>query len=455
MTPPRHTVLIADDEAYMRDDLGELLAARGYATLFAKSAAEAVAEAEARRPDLVLLDLLFPDCRDLTTLRRIRQLPDPPEIVILSGQTENIPLVVEAIKAGAFDYVPKPFAEAELLNRIEKALGLRALKRSHARLLQDARGDFGPEALVGESAPMRQVRETLRKLADFEGCVLVRGESGTGKELAARALHYLSRRASSPFVVVNCAAIPEALTESVLFGHRKGAFTGAIESSRGKFEQAEDGTLFLDEIGDMPLKQQAALLRVLEYRTFAPLGEARERECRARFVLATNRDLRAAVAAGAFREDLFHRINVSTVALPALSSRPEDLPRLAEFFCAKLSVQLGRPGLAVEPEALMVFRRYDWPGNVRELRNVLEAATMLLDPGETSIGLARLPAELLASREASEAVLSPKEQREKEELVAALRKFHGNQSKAAQALGYHRNTIRSKIRYFGITLSEG
>jgi two-component system, NtrC family, response regulator AtoC len=262
----------------------------------------------------------------------------------------------------------------------------------------------------------------------------------------------MSRRRSHPFVVVNCASIPEALVESVLFGHRRGAFTGAVESAKGKFEIAGEGTVFLDEIGDMPLSQQAALLRVLEYRSFTPVGEVAERACKARFLLATNRDLRECVREGTFREDLYYRINVAAITLPALKSRNEDIPMLVDHFRARLCAEMGRAPVSVAPEVVDLFERYDWPGNVRELKNVLEGAIMLIGSRQSEITLRDLSVELLASRIVTgDTNTTESEMREKEDLIRALRQSDGNQTQAARILGVHRNTIRSKIRYFGIS----
>ena len=455
MNKGKYTILIADDEQHTREDIADALCDHPYRLIFAETAKEVLEKARAEAPDLVLLDLVFPDSRDLTPLRHVKALANAPEVIMISAQSDDLQQVVAAVKLGAFDFVAKPFNNAELLNRIEKVLHLRSLKADQRHLLKELQGVYGLDQLIGESHAMRQVRDTFHRLADFEGCVLVRGDSGTGKELAARSLHYLSRRASKPFVVVNCASIPESLTESILFGHRKGAFTGAIDAAQGKFEIAEDGTIFMDEIGDMPHRQQATLLRVLEYRKFTAVGDNRDRECRPRFIFATNRDLRQAVREGAFREDLFHRIHVATILMPALSSRPEDIPRLVEHFTARFCAEMGRNPLLIGKDVLQVLSRYDWPGNVRELRNILEASIMLMDRDERDLSMANLPPELLASRDSEGAKLSPREQREKEDIIQALRKNQGNQTQAAKALGYHRNTIRSKIRYYGISVSTG
>ena len=448
----RCTILVADDDKYIREDLKDVLADTGYEVLFAATAAETWQITQEMRPALVLLDLKFPDCSDLSLLQRIKRETPDVEVIMLTSQTENVPQIVAAIKLGAFDYVPKPFISEELKNRIERALDLQQLRKSQQRLLTELQGQNGVEALVGGSAVIQSTRETIKRLADMDGCVLIQGETGTGKELAARALHYNGVRRDRPFIAVNCASLPEALLDSVLFGHRKGSFTGAIESSKGKFEMVEDGTLFLDEIGDMPQSQQTSLLRVLEYRRFTPLGETQERECRARFVFATNRNLRESVKEGRFRADLFYRINVAPVVLPALKSRPEDIPMLVEHFNQRLGAEMGRRSVRVHPDVLALFQQYDWPGNVRELKHILEGALMLGNPTQDEIQLGEMPAELLAFtiKKSSGSDLSAKDLREREALIDALKECAGNQTLVGKILGVHRNTIRAKMRYYGL-----
>lgn len=444
-----HTVLIADDDRFIRDDLKDLLS-EGYDLLFAATAAETIQIAATERPDLILLDLKFPDCQDLSVLQRIKRDFPETEVIMLTSQTEDVSQVVAAIKMGAFDYIGKPFSSVELLNRVAKSLELRTLSRTQKRMLAELTSSSGIENIVGSSAANKSIHENIRRLAVVDGCVLIRGESGTGKELVARAIHYLSKRARSPFIAVNCASIPESLLESVLFGHRKGAFTGAVDAGKGKFEAAEDGTIFLDEIGDMPVSQQSALLRVLEYRTFTPVGEHKEKVCRARFLFATNRDLRERVQDGSFRSDLYYRINVGGLMLPTLRSRPDDIVELVEYYNLKLSLELGRKPVRIHPTVIALFMEYDWPGNVRELKNVLEGAMMLLRPDQQELTMQDLPAELLVGHCKGVDSHDPKTTREREDLIRALKQCQGNQSQAAKLLGVHRNTIRTKIRSLGL-----
>lgn len=453
MPKPSCTILVADDDDFIRDDLGDLLGKNPeYNVLYSKTAKETWETLSAQPVNLVLLDLKFPDAQDLALLRRIRQERPGAEIIVLSSQTENVTQIVEAIKWGAYDFVAKPFSPMELANRIAKALQLQRLKNAHELLVHELSGKHSMSSLVGPSAAMNAVRKTISRVADLDGCVLVEGASGTGKELVARAIHFEGKRRDQPFIVVNCAAIPDSLVESTLFGHRKGAFTGAIENARGKFEAAGAGTLFLDEIGEMPLAQQAALLRVLEYKTFNRVGETQERECAARILLATNRDLREEVSRGRFREDLYYRIRVATIEIPPLASRAEDIPYLVAHYCELLSSEMGRSPIVPNDEVLQLFNAYDWPGNVRELKNLLEGIIMLLDPRQTVIEESAIPLDLLAcGAESAAADLSPKEMAQKRELIKALRLSNGNHSRAARILKCHRNTVRTRIRTFGLS----
>ena len=441
------TILIADDDANIRGDLEDLLKDSGARLLMAETAEQTKRVVDEERPAIVLLDIKFPDCNDLTVLKYIKKAHPRIEVLIISSQTTDVAMIVDAIKSGANDYVPKPFIPEELFNRIEKAKRIAELVSEQEELVKRLLEESGVNRLVGNSPAMQQVRESIQKFQDWDGSVVILGESGTGKELVARALHIQSRRRAKPFIAINCAAVPEALMESIFFGHRRGSFTGAIETSVGKFESAGEGTIFLDEIGDMPLPQQASLLRVLEYRRFTPLGETKERECRARFVFATNRNLIECVRAGSFREDLFYRINVARVNLPPLRSRLEDLTELSTYYCAKIAGELGKPAFRVSDEVLGIFRNYDWPGNVRELRNILESSAIGLDRNVSEISAADLPADLQST---DLAVATPEVRHEREELIRALQRSGGNQTHAARILKVHRNTIRARMRQYGL-----
>jgi two-component system, NtrC family, response regulator AtoC len=445
------TVLIADDDEDVREDLLDLLKGYGWTLIQSETAKQTWEKVEQQRPNLVLLDLRFPDSTDLSLLKRIKETYPEIEVIMVTGEVDNVDLIVSAIKFGAYDYVPKPFVGEELKNRIQKALSLQKFATTQEHLLKELEDRAGMDLIIGNSPAMQHVVSMIRQLATVDGSVLVLGESGTGKELVARAIHYLSKRRSSPFVPINCAGIPSSLFDSVMFGHKRGAFTGAIETTKGRFATAGDGTIFLDEIGDMPLDQQSSLLRVLDYRKFTPLGESVERETRARFIFATNRDLRERVREGEFRQDLFFRINVAPVLLPPLKARIEDIPGLVEHHVLRLASEMGRSPVSIDPEAMQLLQAYDWPGNVRELKNVLEGALMLLSAKSTKLGVRDLPQEVLIP-EGNQAELSERDIREREHLISTLKRTNGNRTKAAEILGYHRNTITQKMRFFGIRL---
>ena len=444
MTSGDFNVLVADDDQCIRDDIAEILKDLPYTLHFAATAEATWTAALKIRPDLVLLDIKFPDCRDLSLLKRIKKdLRDIP-VIIVSSQADTKD-VVEAIRMGAYDYVVKPFKSLELRNRIENALSLKTARKNEEFLIQEISRQSGIENLIGDSESMKHARELIRKFADKDGCVLIQGESGTGKELAARALHNLSKRRNQPFVPINCASIPETLVESLLFGHKKGIFTGAHDSAVGLFEAARDGTIFLDEIGDMPLPQQASLLRVIEYRRFTPLGEATERVCRARFVFATNRDLQNRCETGKFREDLYYRIRVASIVMPPLRARRDDIDGLSEHYSRKLCAEMARPTVTLSKDALELLRKYTWPGNVRELRNVLESTIMQVDDCTTILGVNDFPSELQAIDEKnldSEA--------ERLALLNALKTTGGSINDTANLLKWHRNTVSRKMRAYGL-----
>jgi DNA-binding NtrC family response regulator len=368
----------------------------------------------------------------------------------------NEKIAVEAMKLGADDYVPKPFDNDEIRLVVRRALERTRLARENRELRARIERDFGMGNLVGRGAAMRQVFETIRKVAETDLTVLVRGESGTGKELVAQALHEASARRNGAFVAVNCAAISRELVESELFGHEKGAFTGADARRIGRFESAHGGTIFLDEIGDMAPDTQAKVLRVLEERTFERVGGAKPIQVDVRVVAATHRDLEKDVAARRFREDLYYRLKVVEIALPALRERPEDLPALAERFLAELAGRLGRPQKRLGPEALGALARHAWPGNVRELRNALEQAAVLASGDEIEAGDLRLGAPAAGAAAASGALPFADAKRvavegfERDFLLRALRANAGNVSRTAEAIGMVRQSLQQKIRELGL-----
>jgi DNA-binding NtrC family response regulator len=391
--PPRGRVLVVEDEAYVRDSLATWLERRGFAVATSETVEEALAERRLEGVDLVLTDLRLPGESGLDLVRRIG--PDGPPVVVLTGHG-TVASAVECMKLGAADYLLKPVDPEELVLVAERALAGRRMARE-IRYLRGASHQHATE-LVGVSAPWQQVVELLRIAAPVATTVLLVGESGTGKEEAARLLHRLSPRAGGPFVSVNCAAIPLELFESEFFGHRKGAFTGAVADREGRFQVADGGTLLLDEVNSLPAVAQAKILRVLQDGSFERVGESRPTTVDVRLVCASNADLQAEVAAGRFRADLFYRINVMTIRTPPLRERLDDIRPLAQAFLAELATRLAKPVRGFAEGTLEALEAYSWPGNVRELRNVIERAVLiertdllrpesLLFPGGLTLGL--------------------------------------------------------------------
>src|SRR5438874_1581721 len=371
------TILIVDDEPGVRKALAGVLRDEGY-SVEAVPTGEACLERVIRGGvDLIVLDVWLPGMDGLATLARLRERQIDAQVVLISGHG-NIESAVRAIKMGAFDFVEKPLSLEKTVLVIRNALRQRRLEAENRALR--ARVDR-TETMVGESYAMRQLREQVAMAAPTNGRVLIYGENGTGKEMVARTIHALSRRRAGSFVEVNCAAIPEELIESELFGHVRGAFTGAVADRRGKFEVADGGTIFLDEIGDMSVKTQAKVLRVLQEQTMEPVGGTNRITVDARVLAATNKDLQAEIRAGRFREDLYFRLNVIPIFVPALRDRQEDIPLLADHFMADFAREYGRRLKNFEPEARAVLQQYPWPGNVRELRNVIERL-MIMVPGD-------------------------------------------------------------------------
>src|SRR5690349_12342297 len=371
------TVLIVDDEAGVRSALSGVLRDEGY-LVEAVDSGEACLDRVVRAPyDAIVLDIWLPGMDGLVTLARLRERAVDAQVVLISGHG-NIESAVKAIKLGAFDFVEKPLSLDKTLLVVRNALRQRLLEDENRALR--ARVDR-TRTMVGESQPMRQLRDQVAMAAPTNGRVLIYGENGTGKELVARTVHALSRRRNGPFVEVNCAAIPEELIESELFGHVRGAFTGAVADRRGKFELADGGTLFLDEIGDMSVKTQAKVLRVLQEQTLEAVGGTNRIKVDVRVLAATNKDLQAEIRAGRFREDLYFRLSVIPIFVPPLRERQEDVPLLADHFMAEFGREYGRRVKTLEPAATTVLQQYSWPGNVRELRNVIERL-MIMAPGE-------------------------------------------------------------------------
>jgi two-component system nitrogen regulation response regulator NtrX len=453
MKSPR--ILIVDDEPGIRQSLSGVLRDEGYEAETAASA-EAGLEALARTLyDVVLLDIWLPGMDGLEALARIEQMPvaDRPVAVMISGHG-TIETAVKATRLGAFDFLEKPLSIERVLVVIRKAIDHRRLRLENEQL-RETSGAM-PE-IVGDSVPMKALRQQLKLMAPTNGRVLIFGESGTGKELIAHALHALSQRAAKPFVEVNCAAIPDDAIESELFGHMKGSFTAAHERKVGKFQKADSGTLFLDEVGDMSLRTQAKVLRALEEQRFEPVGAHESVQVDVRVVAATAKNLDDEIDKGNFREALFYRLNVIPFHVPPLRERREDIPVLANYFLAEFTRSYGRKPKELTPQAVELLQGYHWPGNVRELRNLIER-TVILHP-QTKIDARHIPlqARKPAAEKTSERYGSLQEVREAAERDYILKKLEdagGNVSRAAELLGLERSNLYRKMRSLGIAPRE-
>jgi two-component system nitrogen regulation response regulator NtrX len=451
------TVLVVDDEPGVRTALTGVLRDEGYDVETVATGEACLDRVTRGGVDLILLDVWLPGMDGLATLARLRERQVDAHVVLISGHG-NIESAVRAIKMGAFDFVEKPLSLDKTVLVVRNALHQRRLEAENRALR--ARVDR-TQIMVGESDAMQRLRDQVAMAAPTNGRVLIYGENGTGKELVARTIHALSRRRSAAFVEVNCAAIPDELIESELFGHVRGAFTGAVADRRGKFEAADGGTMFLDEIGDMSLRTQAKVLRVLQEQSLEAVGGTTRIRVDARVLAATNKDLQAEIRAGRFREDLYFRLNVIPVFVPPLRDRSDDIPRLADHFMAEFAREYGRRVKRFEPDALSLIRRYQWPGNVRELRNVIERL-MIMVPGDTisSADLGFLDASAVKSVEAVQATtdrLSLYEARDRFErdlILRTLAEQQGNMSRTAEVLGVERSNLYRKMKTFGIAPSR-
>ena len=447
------TILIVDDEPGVRTALSGVLRDEGY-TVEAVPSGEACLERLTRGAvDLIVLDVWLPGMDGLATLARLRERQVDAQVVLISGHG-NIESAVRAIKMGAFDFVEKPLSLEKTVLVVRNALRQQRLEAENRALR--ARMDR-TQTMVGESYAMGQLREQVAMAAPTNGRVLIYGENGTGKELVARTIHAMSRRRNNAWVEVNCAAIPEELIESELFGHVRGAFTGAVADRRGKFEVADGGTIFLDEIGDMSLKTQAKVLRVLQEQTMEAVGGTTRIKVDARVLAATNKDLQAEIRSGNFREDLYFRLNVIPIFVPPLRERQEDVPLLAEHFLAEFAREYGRRLKTFDTAAVAILQRYAWPGNVRELRNVIERL-MIMVPGDviTAGDVAFLQQNGPARGEALEPPSSrmtlheARDRFERDLILRTLGEQQGNMSKTAEVLGVERSNLYRKMRAFGI-----
>jgi len=450
-------VLVVDDEENLRLLARTILRREGYEVEVASGGEQALALVETFGPDVILTDVRMPKMGGLDLLTTLKAKGNDAVVIVMSAYG-NVDLAIEAMKAGAYDYVQKPFKPEELVLVLRKAEERESLRRENRALRQEMRQKDMFEDILAKSPEMQAIFKTISKIADFKTTALVMGESGVGKELVARAIHKRSSRRGGPFCAVNCGAIPEALLESELFGHKRGAFTDASSDRLGLFEQATGGTLFLDEIGELPQKLQVKLLRALQEETVRKLGDNRDIKVDVRIITATHRDLNAETKAGRFREDLFYRINVLQIIIPPLRDRKEDIPILMDHFIARNNARFGISIKGVEPEAKRLLLEYGWPGNVRELENTIERAMVLAE--HETILVEDLPERLREARDPVKMQLMSGELSIKktariiEEILIrrALTKTGGNRTRAAEVLEISHRALLYKIKDYRIEL---
>ncbi|MBE9535870.1 MAG: sigma-54-dependent Fis family transcriptional regulator [Proteobacteria bacterium] len=452
-------ILIVDDEKSMREFLEILFAGEGYQVEVAENGKYALEKLKAGRYDLVITDMQMPQMGGVELLKNIRAISSSTEVIVMTAyaSTES---AVEAMKCGACDYITKPFKIDEIKIIVDKIFQTIALKNENLVLKKALDEGYRFADIVGISSVMRELYDMIRQVAPANINILISGESGTGKELVARAIHSCSDREGKPFVAINCGAVPENLLESELFGHKKGAFTGATSNKEGLFDMADKGTIFLDEIGDMPLLLQVKLLRVLQEREFRPVGETSDRKVDVRIIAASNRDLGESVKKNEFREDLFYRLNVVQIKLPSLRERKEDIPSLISHFIEKHNKKLGRKIVKASSETVDLLKKYDFPGNVRELENIIERAVALessnvimpeslsedvrgAERGGSSLDLIDIPEEGIDMEKTMEDM-------EKKLMIKALASTKGVRTKAAKLLGISFRSFRYRLSKFGI-----
>jgi len=445
MTNERGNILVVDDEYSVRDSLDHWFRKDGFAVTVADRATEALRAFDGGRFDVALLDIKMPGMDGLELQRRIHEI-DPAVAVIMITAFASVETAVRALKQGAFDYVTKPIDPDELSHLVDRALEQKRLKHENVVLKAKIDGELvAVDAIVGESAPVLKLKQLIENVAPTDATVLIRGESGTGKELVARAIHANSTRRYFPLVPVNCGALPGDLLESELFGHERGAFTGAQYRRKGKLEMADHGTLFLDEVGAIPSKMQIDLLRVLESKELTRLGNSQPVDVNFRVICATNEDLEVAVKQKTFREDFYYRINVFTIEVPPLRSRPTDIPVLAEHFRQHFASQMDKRITAISPEAMELLVSHHWPGNVRELSNAIERAMVIGKPPVIRPRDLPLPQRTASAGPADS--LSAVEQRH---IAEVLERTEWNITLAADLLGVNRVTVYNKIRKYGL-----
>lgn len=454
------SILVVDDEESIRESLDGILQDEGFRTLFAGDGEEAMILFREETPDLILLDIWMPGIDGLEVLRRVKEANPEQQVIMMSGHG-TIETAVRATKLGAFDFIEKPLSLEKVLLAVQNALKVGQLVEENRSLRAKIGKDY---EMIGESPAISELKEQISIAAPTSGWVLITGENGTGKELVARAIHTFSHRREKPFIEVNCAAIPEELIESELFGHEKGAFTGATVQRKGKFDQAHEGTLFLDEIGDMSLKTQAKVLRILQERKFERVGGNRTIEVDVRVIAATNKELDEEIQKGNFREDLYYRLNVLPFHVPPLRERKEDIPALVHHFLKHFCSKEGRETKYLTPDALEALMNYPWPGNVRELKNIIERLVIMIP--DNCINERQLPIAIRTRRLPQPArgtlgnltdystYREAKEEFEREYLMQKLEENEWNISRTAELIEVERSNLHRKIKSYGIELKK-
>ena len=448
------TILVVDDETSILQSLEGILMDEGFEVVIAESGLEALENVQEEMPDLVLLDIWMPGLDGIETLEKIKALYPTLQVIMMSGHG-NIETAVKSTKVGAYDYIEKPLSLEKLLLSINNAL-------AHSRLVEEVHflkeKEMKKHNIVGNSAAMAELKEQIRIVAPTNAWVLISGENGTGKELVAHTIHRLSRRSQNPMVEVNCAAIPEELIESELFGHEKGAFTGASTMRKGKFDSAHEGTIFMDEIGDMSLKAQSKTLRILQEQKFERVGGSKTIEVDVRVIAATNKDLEKEIEKGAFREDLYFRLNVIPMRVPSLRERVDDIPDLVNEFVKEFALSAKVEPKEFPSETLDLLQKYDWPGNVRELKNLIERL-MIMSPAPV-IGIKDIPAPFNQSSKSvrvgvelgfsTDSLKEAKGEFEKAFIEEKLNEYNGNISQTAEAIGIERSNLHKKIKQYDL-----
>src|ERR1700683_3815748 len=448
-------ILIVDDESAIRESLRGILEDEGYQTSVSPSGEDCLELLRKSSFDLILLDVWLTGIDGLEVLEKIREMDAPPEVIMISGHG-TIETAVRATKLGAYDFLEKPLSIDKTLILVKNAIESKKLRSENLEFKKQFQAR---RVIVGDSIPMKALRQQIGLMAPTNGRVLIYGESGTGKELVAHAIHAQSLRKDETFVEVNCAAIPEDLIESELFGHYKGSFPGATADKEGKFEKASEGTLFLDEVGDMSLKTQSKVLRTLEEQRVAPLGSDETIMVDARIIASTNKDLEEEISKGNFREDLFYRLNVIPFFVPPLRDRKEDIPLFARHFLKDLAATYGRRPREITDDAVAALMRYSWPGNVRELRNVIERI-VIMNPMTTRFDRKHLPplvsrdGHRRAARREFSTLLQARDAYERDFILKKLEENHGNITRAAEVLGLERSHLYRKMKTLGIAVKE-